>query len=113
MRENRPREVGINEMQMPESARNGIKEVGNIENSKRQEYGKYKGYYKWDLTKAWFNMPNDAFYNKYGFNYHPHNDGNLYEECREFLSDNCVRINNYVDVNEITANIEKHLKIKR
>lgn len=102
--------ANINEIQMSESARIDIKEVKDIENSKRKEYGKYKGYYKWDLTKAWFNMPNDAFYNKYGFNYHPHNDGNLYEECREFLSNNCVRINNYVDIKEIAANIEKHLK---
>lgn len=102
--------ANINEIRMPENARSGIKEVKDIENSKREEYGKYKGYYKWDLTKAWFNMPNDAFYNKYGFNYHPHNDGNLYEECREFLSNNCVRMNNYVDTNEIAANIKKHLK---
>ena len=47
----------------------------------------YKGYYKWDLTKEWFQMSNDNVYNKYGFNFNPHKYGDLYIDVRNALEE--------------------------
>ncbi len=37
----------------------------------KANYGKYKGYWKWDLAIDFYKMSNDGFFNKYGFNYVP------------------------------------------
>lgn len=34
------------------------------------------------LGCEWFKMSNDAFYEKYGFNFNPHKIQGLYEKCR-------------------------------
>lgn len=52
---------------------------------KRNLYGKYKGFYKWDLTKDWFSMSNDSFFEQYGFNFNPHDYKGLYADVRKFL----------------------------
>jgi len=46
-------------------------------------YGKYKGYYRWDLAKDWLQMSNDYFYETYDFNWVP--DSELREEVRKYL----------------------------
>lgn len=51
-------------------------------------YGRYRGYYKWDLAKAWFQMTNDDFFNLYGFSFNPHDYGSLYFEVRKFIYGN-------------------------
>jgi hypothetical protein len=53
------------------------------EASKRLLYGKYKGYWRWDLAVNWFQMTNDGFFNFYGFNFVPR--GRLHEEARDFV----------------------------
>lgn len=49
------------------------------------KYGKYNGYWKWDLCVEWFSMNNDDFFNKYGFNFNPHNYEGLYSEVRNVV----------------------------
>lgn len=44
-----------------------------------------KLYSKKQLCLEWFNMSNDAFYWKYGFNFNPHNYEGLYEWGRKTL----------------------------
>lgn len=59
-----------------------------MEQIKRLMYGRYRGYYKWDLAKAWFQMTNDDFFNLYGFSFNPHDYGSLYFEVRKFIYGN-------------------------
>lgn len=51
----------------------------------RFKYGKYKGYWKWDLCIEWFVMANNAFFNKYGFNFNPHKYEGLHSEVRNHI----------------------------
>ena len=41
------------------------------EDSMRAKYGTFKGYYRWELAKAWLTMTNDQFHQLYGFNWVP------------------------------------------
>lgn len=42
--------------------------------------GKIKHYNAFELGCEWFKMSNNAFYNRYGFNFVPH--GELFDRCR-------------------------------
>jgi len=41
-----------------------------------------------DLTKQWFSMSNDAFYDLYEFNFNPHKFNGLYENGRKAMFEN-------------------------
>ena len=47
--------------------------------------GSIKGYDMVKLGCDWFQMNNDCFYKKYGFNFNPHDYPGLYEHCRELV----------------------------
>lgn len=49
----------------------------------REKYGKFRGYFKWDLAKDWLRITNDDFFDKYGFNWVP--PIWMYEQAREYL----------------------------
>lgn len=42
----------------------------------------YKGYSLLHLAIEWFQLSNDDFYKKYGFNFNPHEYSGLYEIAR-------------------------------
>ena len=54
-----------------------------LEAANRRRYGKFNGYWQWDLACTWFRVTNDDFFRIYGFNFVP--KGKLYEEAREFV----------------------------
>lgn len=56
------------------------------EAKKRVLYGKYKGYWQWDLAVNWFQMSNDGFHSLYGFNFVPR--GRLFTEAKDFVHSN-------------------------
>lgn len=49
----------------------------------RMKFGNFKGHYEWDLAVEWFQMSNDDFFEKYGFNFVPR--GKLFEQAREYV----------------------------
>lgn len=49
----------------------------------RMKFGKFKGHYEWDLAVEWFQMSNDYFFEKYGFNFVP--KGKLFEQAKEYV----------------------------
>ena len=49
----------------------------------RMKFGSFKGHYEWDLAVEWFQTSNDAFFERYGFNFVPR--GKLFEEAKEFV----------------------------
>ncbi|QEL79400.1 hypothetical protein DN407_12485 [Bacillus sp. JAS24-2] len=54
------------------------------ESLKRTKYGEYKGYNQWDLAKDYFQMSNDEFFNRYGFNFVPKD--RLFDDAKRFLT---------------------------
>ncbi|HDR7875942.1 MULTISPECIES: hypothetical protein [Bacillus cereus group] len=53
------------------------------ENRKRQVYGEYNGFNRWDLAKDWIRMSNAHFFEYYGFNFVPH--GKLQDDVKRFV----------------------------
>lgn len=47
--------------------------------------GSKKYYDALELTVQWFKMSNDSFYEKYGFNFNPHEHDALYEKGRKIV----------------------------
>lgn len=54
-----------------------------VSESLRMKFGKFKGYYEWDLAIEWFQTSNDAFFEKYGFNFV--SKGKLFEDAKEYV----------------------------
>lgn len=48
--------------------------INHLDTIMAKRFGTYKGTLKWKLTGDWFNMTNDDFFKKYGFNYVPDNN---------------------------------------
>lgn len=57
--------------------------INKKEQMNKLKYGMFRGYYCWDLAKAWLTMTNDDFYNLYGFNWVP--ELFLREEVRKYI----------------------------
>lgn len=47
--------------------------------------GTNKAYDLTDLGVEWFRMSNDGFFDKYGFNFNPHEHPGLYLKCRKIV----------------------------
>lgn len=50
--------------------------------------GSVKYYDALKMAVQWFKMSNDGFYCRYGFNFNPHEWGNLYERARRIVYPN-------------------------
>ena len=74
-----------------------------LETRYRNLFGKYKGVYKWDLAVDWFNMSNDDFFEKYTFNWTPHEEGELFDICKKYLSG---KYNTITKINTISMDLD-------
>ena len=54
----------------------------DYDNAKVQ-YGMYREFFKIDLALEWFDMSNDDFFEKYKFNFNPHEYAGLYKIASE------------------------------
>lgn len=76
--------------EVTEDMREHVKQHGSIrskineayEMHMRTEHGMAHGCYRWDLAMDFFNMSNDMFFEKYGFNFIPR--GKLFDEAKRF-----------------------------
>lgn len=77
-----------------------IRSITPIMGSLRVTYsdGSVKGYDMVRLGCEWFQLSNDSFFKKYGFNFNPHEYPGLYERCRKLVYPKEEVFNNPVQI---------------